>query len=44
MNYEGFRNDQAGCQFAEVEVDTETGIVRVTMSWRCTTRDASSIR
>ncbi|HEY6419717.1 MAG TPA: xanthine dehydrogenase family protein molybdopterin-binding subunit [Candidatus Binataceae bacterium] len=28
-NYEGFRNDQSGCQFAEVEVDTETGIVRV---------------
>ena len=28
-NYEGFRTDQAGCQFAEVEVDTETGIVRV---------------
>ena len=29
QNYEGFRTDQAGCQFAEVEVDTETGIVRV---------------
>ncbi|MGA9721578.1 MAG: molybdopterin cofactor-binding domain-containing protein, partial [Candidatus Binatus sp.] len=29
-NYGGFRSDQAGCQFAEVEVDTETGIVRVT--------------
>jgi xanthine dehydrogenase YagR molybdenum-binding subunit len=29
MNYEGFRHDQAGCQFAEVEVDSETGIVRV---------------
>jgi len=29
MNYEGFRHDQAGCQFAEVEVDTETGIIRV---------------
>ncbi|HKV53211.1 MAG TPA: xanthine dehydrogenase family protein molybdopterin-binding subunit [Candidatus Binataceae bacterium] len=28
-NYEGFRLDQAGCQFAEVEVDCETGIVRV---------------
>jgi xanthine dehydrogenase YagR molybdenum-binding subunit len=28
-NYEGYRKDQAGCQFAEVEVDTETGIVRV---------------
>jgi xanthine dehydrogenase YagR molybdenum-binding subunit len=28
-NYEGFRPDQAGCQFAEVEVDTETGVVRV---------------
>ena len=28
-NYEGFRHDQAGCQFAEVEVDVETGIVRV---------------
>src|SRR5208337_3187866 len=29
MNYEGFMGDQAGCQFAEVEVDTETGVVRV---------------
>jgi xanthine dehydrogenase YagR molybdenum-binding subunit len=29
-NYAGFRKDQAGCQFAEVEVDVETGIVRVT--------------
>jgi len=29
MNYEGFRQGQAGCQFAEVEVDTETGVVRV---------------
>lgn len=29
MNYDGFRHDQAGCQFAEVEVDTETGIIRV---------------
>jgi xanthine dehydrogenase YagR molybdenum-binding subunit len=28
-NYEGYRNDQAGCQFVEVEVDTELGIVRV---------------
>lgn len=28
-NYGGFRSDQAGCQFAEVEVDTETGIIRV---------------
>jgi xanthine dehydrogenase YagR molybdenum-binding subunit len=28
-DYQGFRRDQAGCQFAEVEVDTETGIVRV---------------
>ncbi len=28
-NYEGFRYDQSGCQFAEVEVDVETGIVRV---------------
>jgi len=28
-NYAGFRRDQAGCQFAEVEVDTDTGIVRV---------------
>ncbi|MBV8771481.1 MAG: xanthine dehydrogenase family protein molybdopterin-binding subunit, partial [Deltaproteobacteria bacterium] len=28
-DYQGFRHDQAGCQFAEVEVDTETGIVRV---------------
>jgi xanthine dehydrogenase YagR molybdenum-binding subunit len=29
-NYGGFRKDQAGCQFAEVEVDIETGLVRVT--------------
>ncbi len=29
MNYEGFRHDQAGCQFAEVEVDSETGIIHV---------------
>jgi CO/xanthine dehydrogenase Mo-binding subunit len=28
-NYAGYRDGQAGCQFAEVEVDTETGIVRV---------------
>jgi xanthine dehydrogenase YagR molybdenum-binding subunit len=28
-NYEGFRRDQAGCQFAEVEVDSDTGIIRV---------------
>jgi CO/xanthine dehydrogenase Mo-binding subunit len=28
-NYGGFRADQAGCQLAEVEVDTDTGIVRV---------------
>ncbi len=28
-NYEGYRRDQAGCQFAEVEVDAELGIVRV---------------
>jgi len=27
--YDGYRGDQAGCQFAEVEVDIETGIVRV---------------
>jgi xanthine dehydrogenase YagR molybdenum-binding subunit len=27
--YDGYRTDQAGCQFAEVEVDIETGIVRV---------------
>jgi xanthine dehydrogenase YagR molybdenum-binding subunit len=27
--YETFRRDLAGCQFAEVEVDTETGEVRV---------------
>jgi xanthine dehydrogenase YagR molybdenum-binding subunit len=27
-NYEGFRYDQAGCQFAQVEVDIETGVVR----------------
>jgi CO/xanthine dehydrogenase Mo-binding subunit len=30
MNYGGFRQDQAGCQFAEAEVDIETGIARVT--------------
>jgi xanthine dehydrogenase YagR molybdenum-binding subunit len=29
-NYAGYRTDQSGCQFAEVEVDIETGIVRVT--------------
>jgi CO/xanthine dehydrogenase Mo-binding subunit len=29
MNYGGFRTDQAGCQFAEVEVDIETGVIRV---------------
>jgi xanthine dehydrogenase YagR molybdenum-binding subunit len=28
-NYAGFRNDQAGCQFVEVEVDVETGMVTV---------------
>ncbi len=28
-NYQGYRYDQAGCQFAEVEVDIETGVVRV---------------
>ncbi len=28
-NYAGFRHDQAGCQFVEVEVDVETGIVAV---------------
>jgi xanthine dehydrogenase YagR molybdenum-binding subunit len=28
-NYGGYRGDQSGCQFAEVEVDIETGIVRV---------------
>ncbi len=28
-NYAGFRTDQAGCQFAEVEVDVETGAVAV---------------
>jgi xanthine dehydrogenase YagR molybdenum-binding subunit len=28
-NYASYRPDQAGCQFAEVEVDTETGVVRV---------------
>jgi xanthine dehydrogenase YagR molybdenum-binding subunit len=28
-NYEGFSGEQAGCQFAEVEVDIETGIARV---------------
>lgn len=28
-NYQGFRREVGGCQFAEVEVDTETGVVRV---------------
>ena len=28
-NYDGFSGEQAGCQFAEVEVDVETGIARV---------------
>ena len=28
-NYDGFSGEQAGCQFAEVEVDIETGIARV---------------
>jgi len=28
-NYAGFSGEQAGCQFAEVEVDCDTGIVRV---------------
>ncbi|MBX7246692.1 MAG: xanthine dehydrogenase family protein molybdopterin-binding subunit [Candidatus Sumerlaeaceae bacterium] len=28
-NYDGYRGNTAGCQFAEVEVDTETGVVRV---------------
>jgi CO/xanthine dehydrogenase Mo-binding subunit len=28
-NYAGFRSDQAGCQFVEVEVDVETGAVAV---------------
>jgi xanthine dehydrogenase YagR molybdenum-binding subunit len=28
-DYDGYRHDQAGCQFAEVEVDIETGVVRV---------------
>jgi xanthine dehydrogenase YagR molybdenum-binding subunit len=28
-NYEGYRHDQAGCDFAEVEVDVETGAVAV---------------
>jgi xanthine dehydrogenase YagR molybdenum-binding subunit len=28
-NYEGYQGQNAGVQFAEVEVDTETGIVRV---------------
>ncbi|HVA77916.1 MAG TPA: xanthine dehydrogenase family protein molybdopterin-binding subunit [Candidatus Binataceae bacterium] len=28
-NYAAYRTDQAGCQFADVEVDTETGVVRV---------------
>jgi xanthine dehydrogenase YagR molybdenum-binding subunit len=27
--YETYRSDLAGCQFAEVEVDSETGVVRV---------------
>lgn len=29
MNYAGFQDHQAGCQFAEVEVDAEIGMVRV---------------
>jgi xanthine dehydrogenase YagR molybdenum-binding subunit len=28
-NYAGFHDQTAGCQFAEVAVDTETGVVRV---------------
>lgn len=28
-NYAGFHNETAGCQFAEVAVDTETGIIKV---------------
>ncbi len=28
-NYDGFHGDTAGCQFADVAVDTDTGIVRV---------------
>ena len=28
-NYEGFHAETAGCQFAQVAVDTETGVVRV---------------
>ena len=28
-NYAGFRSDQAGCDFAEVEIDVETGAVAV---------------
>ncbi len=29
-NYKGYKNNVCGCQFAEVEVDTRTGFVRVT--------------
>lgn len=29
MNYQGYQSGTSGCQFAEVEVDTETGNVRV---------------
>lgn len=29
QNYEGFQDHVCGCQFAEVEVDRETGLVRV---------------
>ena len=28
-NYDGFSGETAGCQFAEVAVDTETGVIRV---------------
>ena len=28
-NYEGFHGDTAGCQFAQVAVDVETGVIRV---------------
>ncbi|MCI0588891.1 MAG: xanthine dehydrogenase family protein molybdopterin-binding subunit [Planctomycetes bacterium] len=28
-NFDGWRGDNAGCQFAEVEVDTATGVARV---------------
>ncbi len=37
-----FAGSNGGCQFAEVTVDVETGVVRVRRSSRCTTPDGSS--